>query len=174
MPATKSRRKKNPAHTAYERALVLLYKGNYGKAQAALEALAQKYPDQKQLMAQVRMFLRLCEQNNQRPKKVAQDGVALYDSGVFEHNRGHFEKALDLFKRALKKVSNKTDEAAVYGAMAASFARIGPADKALESLQKAIKADEIHRHHARHDRDFESLGSNQKFRKLVATDQGSS
>ena len=99
MPATKSRRKKNPAHTAYERALVLLYKGHYAKAQAALETLAQKYPDEKQLMAQVRMFLRLCEQNNQPPKKVAQDGVALYDAGVFEHNRGRFEKALELFKR---------------------------------------------------------------------------
>ena len=174
MPATKSRRKKNPAHTAYERALVLLYKGHYAKAQAALETLAQKYPDEKQLMAQVSLFLRLCEQNTQRPKKVAQDGVALYDSGVFEHNCGHFEKALDLFKKALKKVSNKTDQAAIYGAMAASFARIGPADKALESLQKAIKADEIHRHHARHDPDFDSLGSNEKFRKLVAIDQDSS
>ena len=103
---------------------------------------------------------------------MAQDGVELYDSGVFEHNRGRFEKALDLFKRALKKVSNKTDEAAVYGAMAASFARIGTANKALESLQKAIKADKIHRHHARHDPDFDSLGSNQEFRKLLATDRG--
>ena len=174
MPTTKARRKKNPAHTAYERALMLLYKGNYAKAQAALEAFAQKYPDEKQIMAQVSMFLRLCEQKNQQPKKVAQDGVELYDSGVFEHNRGRFEKALDLFKRALKKVSNKTDEAAVYGAMAASFARIGTANKALESLQKAIKADKIHRHHARHDPDFDSLGSNQEFRKLLATDRGSS
>ena len=174
MPATKSRRKKNPAHTAYERALVLLYKGNYAKAQAALETLAQKYPDEKQLMAQVSMFLRLCQQNNQRPKKVAQDGIALYDLGVFEHNRGHFDKALDLFKRALKKVSNKTDEAAVYAAMAAGFARTGPTDKALECLHKAIQADEIHRHHARHDPDFDSLDSNEEFRKLVATDQGSS
>ena len=56
MPTTKARRKKNPAHTAYERALMLLYKGNYAKAQAALEAFAQKYPDEKQIMAQVSMF----------------------------------------------------------------------------------------------------------------------
>ena len=173
MSAKKSRRKKNPAHTAYERALKLLYKGDYAGAQATLEALAQNYPDEKQVMARVNMLLRLCEENNRKPKTVVQDGVELYDSGVFEHNRGFFEKAIDLFMKALKKVSNKTDEAAVYGAMAASFARIGAADKALESLQKAIRADEIHRHHARHDPDFDSLGSNEGFKELVATDRGS-
>lgn len=173
MLAKKSRRKKNSAHTAYERALRLLYKSDYTKAQAALEALAQKYPDEKPMMAQVSMLLRLCEENNQKPKKLLQDGVELYDSGVFEHNRGLFEKAIDLFKKALKQVGNKTDEAAVYGAMAASFARIGAADEALESLQKAIKADKIHRYHARHDLDFDSLGSNQEFKQLVATDRDS-
>ncbi len=173
MPATKSRRtKKNPAHTAYERALKLLYKSDYAKAQAALEAVAEKYPDEKQILARVNLFLRLCQENNQQPKKVGQGGVELYDLGVFEHNRGRFEEALDHFKRALKKVSDKTDEAAVYGAMAASFARIGAADEAVQSLGKAIKADEIHRYHAQHDPDFDSLASNQGFKELVATDRG--
>ncbi len=171
MPAKQSRRKKNPAHTGYERALKLLYKSDHAKAQAALEALVRKYPDEKQLVARVSLLLRLCEQSRRKPKKVVQDGVGLYDEGVFEHNRGLFDKAIDLFESALKKVSNKTDKAAVYGAMAASLARSGATDKALESLHKAIEADEIHRHHARHDPDFGSLATNERFRELVATDR---
>ena len=174
MPAKKSRRKKNPAHTDYERSLKLLYKSDYAKAQTALEALAQKYPDEKQVMDRARMLLKVCEENRRQTKKVVQNGVELYDLGVFEHNCGHFVKAIDLFERALKRVSNETDEAAVYGALAASFARTGAADKALESLQKAIKGDEIYRHHARHDSDFNSMGSNERFKELVAISRDSS
>ncbi len=172
MPATKSRRKKNPAHTAYERALKLLYKRDYAKAQAALEALAQKYPNEQQIMARVRLFLRLCEENNRQAKKVSQGGVDPYDLAVFEHNRGHFEEAIDQFKKALKKARGKTDQGAVFAAMAASFARIGASDEALENLRKAIKADEIHRYHAQHDPDFDSLASSEEFQQLVATDRG--
>ena len=172
MPATKSRRKKNPAHTAYERALKLLYKSDYAKAQAALEALVQKYPDEEQIMARVRLFLRLCEGSKRQPKKASQGGAELYDLGVFEHNNGHFDEALSQFEMALKKVSDKTDEAAVYNAIAASFARIGAADKALSSLEKAIKMNGVHRYHAQHDPDFESLASNEEFKELIATGQG--
>jgi len=171
MPVTKSRRKKNPAHTAYERALTLLYKSDYTKAQAALEALVQKYPDEQQIMARVRLFLRLCEENKRQPKATL-GGTELYDLGVFEHNNGHFEEAINQFKMALEKVSDTTDEAAVYSAIAASFARIGDAHKALGNLEKAIKMDAVHRYHAQHDPDFESLASNEDFKELIATGQG--
>ena len=170
MPATKPRRKNNPAHSAYASALKLLYKSDYTKAQAALEALTQKYPDEHQIIARASLFLRLCKENAPPPKKkVIRGGVELYDVGVFEHNSGHFEEAIDQFKKALEKVSDKTDKAAIHVAMAASFARIGAADEALESLEKAIKVSAIHRYHAQHDPDFSSLASNEEFKELVAT-----
>ena len=171
MAATKSRPRKNPAHTAYERALGLLYKRDYAGAQAALEALAQEYPEEREIMARVSLFLRLCEENRPQPKAARQGGVEPYDLGVFEHNRGRFEEAINQFKRALQKVNDKADQAAVFGAMAASFAKIGAADEALESLEKAIREDEIHRYHAQHDPDFDSLASNRGFQELVATER---
>jgi tetratricopeptide (TPR) repeat protein len=171
MPAAKARSKKNAAHTAYERALKLLYKTDYAKAQAALESLVQKYPDEKAILARAAILIRLCENKTRKSGKVGQDGTRLYDSGVFEHNRGHFKEAIGYFDEALKKVGNQAEKGAVYRAMAASFARTDTRDRALECLSKAIATDETHRYHAQHDPDFESLSSDEDFQELVTSDR---
>ncbi len=167
MPATNPRPKKNPAHTAYERAIKLLYKGDYSKAQKSFESILERYPEQKQVTARIKVFLRLCEENRARPAAPPKSPAELYDAGVYEHNRGQYEAAIEFFKKALKKAGEEPNPGAVHGGMAASYARMGAPEEALQNLEKAIEADEVNRFHAQHDPDFESLGSNDEFRGLV-------
>lgn len=173
MPTTKSRQQKNPAHQKYEQATKLLYRGDYKKAQSGFESILKKYPDEKHLIARIELFLRLCKANNARPIAAPKGLVELYDAGVYKHNRGDYEKAIDSFSQALPKAGkqpNPSEEpnlGAVHAAMAASYARMGSIENALQNLKKAIEADEVNRFHAQHDPDFDSLDSHEDFQELV-------
>jgi len=167
MPTTKLRQQKTPAYTKYEQAIKLLYRGDYKKAQAGFESILKKYPDEKQVIARIEQFLRLCRKNSASLAAAPKGPVELYDAGVYEHNRGDYEKAIHYFSRALKKAGEEPNLGAVHAAMAASYARMGSIEEALQNLKKAIEADEVNRFHAQHDPDFEALGVQEAFRELV-------
>ena len=150
-----------------EQAIKLLYRGDYKKAQVGFESILKKYPDDKKIIARIELFLRLCREKSVSPAAAPKGPIELYDAGVYEHNRGDYEKAIDYFSRALKKAGEEPNLGAVHAAMAASYARMGLIEETLQNLKKAIAADEVHRFHAQHDPDFESLDSQEDFRELV-------
>jgi tetratricopeptide (TPR) repeat protein len=84
--------------------------------------------------------------------------------GVFQHNLGDYDQALDLFTKALKHSEEKDH---IYLAMAAGEACRGQVEEALDHLKKSIEIDSGNRIRALRDPDFESLAGNSEYKKLL-------
>ena len=169
MPTKKSKEKINTAHKSYALALSYLYKGNYLKAQTNFESIIKKYPEEVQLVAQTKLFLRVCNKNASQQQTMTEESRAeLYDAGVYEHNCGQYLKAIDYFNRSLSKTGKDPKPSVIYSAVASSHAKMGAENEALENLKKAIDIDETQKFHALNDPDFEDLEDQQTFQDLVA------
>jgi tetratricopeptide (TPR) repeat protein len=112
----------------------------------------------------VASYLRICDSRLTAPPRAPQTPDALYDQGVLEMNRAHFDAAIEYFKRALKSQPHQPH---VLYSLAAAQVRSGKADEGLETLERAVEAKEINRSHARNDPDFASLRSDERFQELV-------
>ena len=81
-------------------------------------------------------------------------------------NRGHIEKAIELFERALK-IQPLADY--VLYSLAAAQARLGAVREALANLRRSIELDKFLRNRvkARRDPDFSPLYENREFQEIV-------
>jgi tetratricopeptide (TPR) repeat protein len=86
------------------------------------------------------------------------DADSLYDRGVIELNRGEFVAAQEMFERALKR---EPEAAHIHYGLAATRARLGSIDLALESLQRALDLQPNLRLRAQHDHDLNPLRNGQ-------------
>ncbi len=145
-------------------AMKFFQKGNFVAAADAFEKLVAKYPTQSDIVALVTRYLAICKSKLQAPAKPSQAPESLYDQGVIEMNNGHFEAAIDLFKRALK--SDAAMPHVLYS-LAAAQVRLGDMDAGLQTLVRAVEVREIHRSKARSDPDFLSLRGDTRFQELV-------
>ena len=149
----------------FEQALKQLYSGNYGPARKALTQLESKSLDNPALLAQIRLFLEIC-QNSLRGDPAPRELEDFYGRGVVLHNQGHYKRALDTLSQGLKK--NKNEETApIHLVLAATHAKLGETPKALHHLKKSIELNARNRLNATHDSDFESLQNNEEFKALI-------
>jgi tetratricopeptide (TPR) repeat protein len=92
------------------------------------------------------------------------DADSLYDRGVIELNRGEYVAAQEMFERALKR---EPEAAHIHYGLAATRARLGSIDLALQSLQRALDLQPNLRVRAQHDHDLNPLRNDPDFDKLV-------
>jgi tetratricopeptide (TPR) repeat protein len=92
------------------------------------------------------------------------DADSLYDRGVIELNRGEYVAAQEMFERALKR---EPEAAHIHYGLAATRARLGSLDLALQSLQRALDLQPNLRVRAQHDQDLTSLRNDPDFDKLI-------
>jgi tetratricopeptide (TPR) repeat protein len=92
------------------------------------------------------------------------DSDSLYDRGVIELNRGEYVAAQELFERALKR---EPDAAHIHYGLAATRARLGAIDTALESLRRALDLQPKLRIRAQHDHDLAVLRNDPEFEELI-------
>jgi tetratricopeptide (TPR) repeat protein len=149
---------------AFESAVKLFQRGNFTTAREAFEKLRERYPNQTEILARAQMYLNICELRLKTPARPPQTPDALYDQGVVEMNRAHFDAAIDLFKRALKALPQQPH---VLYSLAAAQVRSGDADEGLRTLERAVEAKELNRSHARNDPDFAALRGDTRFQELV-------
>lgn len=149
---------------AFEQALKLFNRQEFATAKSAFVGLLGKFGDQAEIVARVRTYLAICEQRLARSPSVPRNPDALYNQGVFQLNKGDTAEAIDLFEKALK-VEPRADH--VYYSLAAAYARLDDAPKAMEALRRAIGIRPAHRSHSRHDLDFAGLRSNEDFQQLT-------
>jgi hypothetical protein len=151
---------------AFELAMKAFNRQNFTGAKEAFEQLIERYSVETEIVARVRTYLNICIQRLAPPKALPRNTDVLYNEGVIELNKGHIEKAIDLFERALK-LQPQADY--VLYSLAAAQARSGAVVEALTNLRRSIEFDKLllNRVRARRDPDFSQLYENREFQELV-------
>ena len=149
---------------AFEQALRLFNRHDFGGAKAAFLSVLAKFGEQAEIVARARTYLTICDQRLARSPSVPRNADALYNQGVFELNKGSIREAIELFDKALK-VEPRADH--VFYSLAAAYARLEDVSKAMEALRRAIGIRPVHRSHARRELDFVTLRSNEDFQQLT-------
>ncbi len=164
----KLKREALPVYKAYEEALKLFHKKQYAKTKARLTQVIKKLPEETEVLARVRTFLKVCERQLKSHKDTASSPEELFNQAVFYHNAGQYERALENYSRALKV--SKKDQDNIYYSMAATELSMGSTDKALKHLEQAIQMNQENRFFAHNDPDFQLLATDTKFQELVQPD----
>lgn len=163
-PQPKPTRDEAAALKAFEKAHKEFSRGRFAEARNQFRALVEKYSGVSEVTARARTYLAVAETRLRTETMLPRDADSLYDRGVIELNRGEYVAAQELFERALKREPNAGH---VHYGLAATRARLGSIDLALESLGRALDAQPSLRIRAQHDQDLSALRNDPDFDKLV-------
>lgn len=165
-PPPKKARPVKEVYRLYEKAVSLLHRKQYREARDVFLAIADRFPEEIEVLDRVNAFLRICESHLRKRREAAPaTAEEFFDRGVIHHNAGQYDQALEAFSAALKLT--RRDSAYIHYAIAAAEVHLGNHEKALKSLKRAIELKEEHRFFARNDPDFEPLTQNRKFLELI-------
>jgi tetratricopeptide (TPR) repeat protein len=148
----------------FERAHKEFARGRFNEARAQFRDLIEKYPGASEVTARARTYLAIAEARLRTEISLPRDADSLYDRGVIELNRGEYVAAQEMFERALKR---EPEAAHIHYGLAATRARLGSIDSALESLQRALDLQPNLRVRAQHDHDLTVLRNDPDFERLV-------
>lgn len=149
---------------AFERAHKEFTRGHFGEARNQFRALLEKYAKVSEVAARARTYLAVADARMRTESMLPRDADSLYDRGVIELNRGEYVAAQEMFERALKR---EPEAAHIHYGLAATRARLGSLDLALQSLQRALDLQPTLRVRAQHDHDLTSLRNDPDFDRLV-------
>ncbi len=152
------------AMKAFERAHKEFTRGRFGEARTQFRALLDKYSQVSEVAARARTYLAVADARLRTESMLPRDADSLYDRGVIELNRGEYVAAQEMFERALKR---EPEAAHIHYGLAATRARLGAVDLALQSLQRALDLQPTLRVRAQHDHDLTSLRNDPDFDRLV-------
>src|SRR5829696_7811829 len=152
------------ALVAFERAHKEFARGRFAEARNQFRILVDKYSEVAEVAARARTYLAIAESRLRTESILPRDADSLYDRGVIELNRGEYVAAQEMFERALKR---EPEAAHIHYGLAATRARLGSIDLALESLQKALDLQPNLRVRAQHDHDLNPLRNDPDFDRLI-------
>ena len=152
------------ALVAFEHAHKEFTNGHFGEARNQFRSLLEKYSQVSEVAARARTYLAVAEARLRTENMLPRDADSLYDRGVIELNRGEYVAAQEMFERALKR---EPEAAHIHYGLAATRARLGSLDLALQSLQRALDLQPNLRVRAQHDHDLTSLRNDPDFDKLI-------
>jgi len=150
---------------AFERAHKEFVRGRFAEARNQFRILLDKYSQVSEVAARSRTYLAIAESRLRTESILPRDADSLYDRGVIELNRGEYVAAQEMFERALKR---EPEAAHIHYGLAATRARLGSIDLALESLQKALDLKPSLRVQAQHDHDLYPLRNDPDFDRLIS------
>jgi len=149
---------------AFEHAHKEFTNGHFGEARNQFRGLLEKYSQVSEVAARARTYLAVAEARLRTENMLPRDADSLYDRGVIELNRGEYVAAQEMFERALKR---EPEAAHIHYGLAATRARLGSLDLALQSLQRALDLQPSLRVRAQHDHDLTSLRNDPDFDRLI-------
>lgn len=152
------------ALVAFERAHKEFARGRFAEARNQFRVLVDKYSQVAEVAARARTYLTIAESRLRTESILPRDADSLYDRGVIELNRGEYVAAQEMFERALRR---EPEAAHIHYGLAATRARLGSIDLALESLQKALDLQPNLRVRAQHDHDLNPLRNDPDFDRLI-------
>ena len=151
---------------AFDRAHREFTRGRFQEARNQFRVLLEKHSQVSEVAARARTYLAISEARLRTDSMLPRDADSLYDRGVIELNRGEYVAAQEMFERALKR---EPEAAHIHYGLAATRARLGAVDLAMQSLQRAVDLQPTLRVRAQHDHDLTSLRNDPDFDKLVFT-----
>ncbi len=149
---------------AFERAHKEFVRGRFSEARLLFRALIEQHSGVAEVTARSRTYLAIAEARMRSESVMPRNAEELYDRGVIELNRGDFVAAQEMFERALKR-----DAAAahIHYGLAATRARLGALESALQSLRRALEIQPNLRVRAQHDPDLVSLRNEPEYEQLL-------
>jgi tetratricopeptide (TPR) repeat protein len=149
---------------SFERAHKEFARGHFGEARNQFRALIERFARASEVTARARTYMAIAEARLRTESTLPRDADSLYDRGVIELNRGDYVAAQELFERALKR---EPEAAHIHYGLAATRARLGSINSALESLKHALGIQPNLRVRAQHDPDLSSLRNDPDYEQLV-------
>ena len=149
---------------AFEKAHKEFSRGRFAEARNQFRLLLDKYSQVSEVAARARTYLAIAESRLRTESILPRDADSLYDRGVIELNRGEYVAAQEMFERALKR---EPEAAHIHYGLAATRARLGSIDLALQSLQRALDLQPNLRVRAQHDHDLNPLRNDPDFDRLI-------
>jgi tetratricopeptide (TPR) repeat protein len=163
-PKRQPTRDEAAALRAFDRAHKEFTRGHFSEARMLYRAILDKHAGVSEVAARARTYLNIIETRMRAESSLPRDADSLYDRGVIELNRGEYVAAQELFERALKR---EPEAAHIHYGLAATRARLGSIDTALESLQRALDIQPTLRIRAQHDQDLIVLRNLPDFERLI-------
>lgn len=163
-PPKQPSRDEAAALKAFERAHKEFVRGSFSTSRDLFRKLIVEHVGVSEVTARARTYLNIAESRLRSESSLPRDADALYDRGVIELNRGDFVAAQEMFERALKRDPESPDT--LY-ALAATRARLGAVETALESLEKAVELKPVLRVRAQNDTDFVLLRNEPEFERII-------
>src|SRR5882672_304785 len=148
----------------FDRAHREFTRARFQEARNQFRGLLDRYAQVSEVAARARTYLAISESRLRTESILPRDADSLYDRGVIELNRGEYVAAQEMFERALKR---EPEAAHIHYGLAATRARLGSIDLALQSLQRALDLQPNLRVRAQHDHDLTSLRNDPDFDRLV-------
>jgi tetratricopeptide (TPR) repeat protein len=149
---------------AFDRAHREFTRGRFQESRNQFRILLERFAQVSEVAARARTYLAVSESRLRTESMLPRDADSLYDRGVIELNRGEYVAAQEMFERALKR---EPEAAHIHYGLAATRARLGSIDLALQSLQRALDLQPNLRVRAQHDQDLTPLRNDPDFDKLI-------
>lgn len=163
-PPREPSRDEAAALKAFERAHKEFARGSFSTARDLFRALIEQHGGVSEVAARARTYLNIAEARLRTEAAIPRDPDSLYDRGVIELNRGDFVAAQEFFERALKRDPEAAD---TYYALAATRARLGATEAALQALERAVELKSVLRVRAQSDADLAPLRNDPEFERIV-------
>lgn len=163
-PPRQPTRDEAAALKAFERAHKEFTRGRFTDARNLFRTLIEQHARVSEVTARARTYLSIAEARLRTEASLPRDPDSLYDRGVIELNRGDFVAAQEMFERALKR---DPDAADTHYALAATRARLGAVESALQALARAVELRPVLRVRAQTDSDLVALRNEPDFERIV-------
>ena len=163
-PPRQPTRDEAAALKAFERAHKEFTRGRFSEARQLFRALIEQHAGVAEVTARARTYLVIAETRMRSENALPRDAEALYDRGVIELNRGDYVAAQEMFERALKREPEAAD---IHYALAATRARLGAVEPALQSLARSLELKPSLRVRVAHDLDFTLLRNEPEYERLL-------
>ena len=163
-PPRQPTRDEAAALKAFERAHKEFARGRFSEARLLFSTLIKEHGGVSEVTARARTYLAIAESRLRTESSLPRDAESLYDRGVIELNRGEYVAAQEMFERALKR---DPEAAYIHYALAATRARLGSIEMALQSLARALDLAPNLRLRAQYDTDLTLLRNEPDFERIV-------
>jgi len=149
---------------AFEHAVRVFNRKQFGEAKPLFEQLMDKYPLEVEVNARAQTYIQVCNQKLARQPTSPRNADELYDRGVYALNDGDFSQARGFFEKALRL---SPDAPHLLYSLAATHAQTGAFEQALDYLSRSIQMQPRFRSQALNDIDFSGLREDRRFLELL-------